>query len=137
MKEYGEIDSKFRFVILASKRAKQLLKGAKPKIKSRSKNLIRVAQQEVRRGMVEFEIIQNQVEDFNESDDDMFIGEEISAAAALEDEGSSRGEIGESAAEAAPEASAEPEPESPEESKTKPKPKKSKKKQSEDKAADK
>jgi DNA-directed RNA polymerase subunit K/omega len=80
LKEYGDIDSKFRYVILASKRAKQLLKGAKPKIASKSKNLIRVAQQEVQRGMIEFEIIQNQVEDFIETDDDMFIGEEIKPA---------------------------------------------------------
>lgn len=81
MKEYSDIDSKFRYVILASKRAKQLLKGAKPKIKSKSKNLIRVAQQEVQKGLVEFEIIQNQVEDFIDTDDDMFIGEEIKLAA--------------------------------------------------------
>jgi len=121
LKEYGDIDSKFRFVILASKRAKQLLKGAKPKIKSRSKNLIRVAQQEVRGGLVDYEIIQNQVEDFNEPDDDMFIGEEISAAA-----------------EVAPEASVKAEPESPKRSEAEPKPKKSSKpskKASEDKAA--
>lgn len=86
MKEFGEIDSKFRYVILASKRAKQLLKGAKPKIKSKSKNLIRVAQQEVKQGMVEFEIIQNQVEEFIDTDDDMFIGEEIKAAVPPEEE---------------------------------------------------
>jgi DNA-directed RNA polymerase subunit K/omega len=86
LKEFGEIDSKFRYVILASKRAKQLLKGAKPKIKSKSKNLIRVAQQEVKQGMVEFEIIQNQVEEFIDTDDDMFIGEEIKAAVPPEEE---------------------------------------------------
>ena len=87
LKEYSEIDSKFRYIILASKRAKQLLKGAKPKIKSKSRNLIRVAQQEVKQGLVEFEIIQNQVEEFTDSGDDMFIGEEIRAAeSAGEDE---------------------------------------------------
>ena len=87
MKDYDEIDSKFRYIILASKRAKQLLKGAKPKIKSKSRNLIRVAQQEVKQGLIEFEIIQNPVEEFIESGDDMFIGEEIRAAeAAREDE---------------------------------------------------
>jgi DNA-directed RNA polymerase subunit K/omega len=87
LKDYGEIDSKFRYIILASKRAKQLLKGAKPKIKSKSRNLIRVAQQEVKMGLIEFEIIQNPVEEFIDSGDDMFIGEEIRAAeAAREDE---------------------------------------------------
>ena len=82
MKEYSDIDSKFRYVILASKRAKQLLKGAKPKIKSESKNLIRVAQQEVKQGLIEFEIIENPVEEFIDTGDDMFIGEEIRAVAA-------------------------------------------------------
>lgn len=77
MKKYGDIDSKFRYVILASKRAKQLLKGAKPKIKTRSKNLIRVAQEEVERGLIGFEIIQKKQDDIRESSDDMFIGEEL------------------------------------------------------------
>ena len=86
MKEYSDIDSKFRYVILASKRAKQLLKGAKPKIKSKSKNLIRVAQQEVKQGLIEFEIIENPVEEFIDTGDDMFIGEEIRAVAATGEE---------------------------------------------------
>ena len=86
MKEYGEIDSKFRYIILASKRAKQLLNGAKPKIKSESRNLIRVAQQEVKAGLVEFEIIQDPVEEFTDSGDNMFIGEEIRAAATAEED---------------------------------------------------
>ena len=86
LKDYSDIDSKFRYVILASKRAKQLLKGAKPKIKSKSKNLIRVAQQEVKAGLVEFEIIQNQTEEFSDSGDDMFIGEEIQAVSAIPEE---------------------------------------------------
>jgi DNA-directed RNA polymerase subunit K/omega len=85
LKEYGEIDSKFRYVILASKRAKQLLKGAKPKLKPKTKNLIRVAQDEVKRGLIEFEIVQNKVEEYSEAGDDMFIGEEIKAVSALAD----------------------------------------------------
>ncbi len=79
MKEFSDIDSKFRYIIVASKRAKQLLKGAKPKIKSKSRNLIRVAQQEVQQGLIEFEIIENPVEEFVDTGDDMFIGEEIPA----------------------------------------------------------
>ena len=77
MKKYGDIDSKFRYVILASKRAKQLLKGAKPKIKTRSKNLIRVAQEEVQKGLIGYEIVQKKSDDVRESSDDMFIGEEL------------------------------------------------------------
>ncbi|MBN2246599.1 MAG: DNA-directed RNA polymerase subunit omega [Candidatus Aminicenantes bacterium] len=77
MKKYGDIDSKFRYVILASRRAKQLLKGAKPKIKSRSKNLIRVAQEEVERGLIGYEIVQKKQDEVRESGDEMFIGEEL------------------------------------------------------------
>jgi len=58
LQTYGKIDSKFRFVILASKRAKQLLHGAKVKIKTKSRNPIRIAQIEVKAGVVDYEIIQ-------------------------------------------------------------------------------
>lgn len=73
------MDSKFRYVIVASKRAKQLLKGAKPKIRSRSKNLIRVAQEEVKKGLVDFEIIKPQVEPRDEKED-MFLADELFGA---------------------------------------------------------
>lgn len=77
LKTYGDIDSKFKFVLLSSKRAKQLLKGAKPKLKSKSKSLIRIAQQEVRKGLLDYEIVQRKKgEEFRPEDED-FIGEEI------------------------------------------------------------
>ncbi len=57
MKELNGIDSKYRFVIIAAKRGKQLLKGAKPKIKTSSKNLIKIAQEEVARGLIKYEIL--------------------------------------------------------------------------------
>lgn len=72
-----EIDSKFRYVILASKRAKQLLKGAKPKLKSKSRNLIRIAQEEVDRGMVDYEIVHASPEDLQDIEDDIFIGKDL------------------------------------------------------------
>lgn len=56
MKE-NTFDSKFRFVIVAAQRAKQLLKGERPKIKSKYKNPIRIAQEEVRSGAVKYEIL--------------------------------------------------------------------------------
>jgi len=58
LQTYGKIDSKFRFVILASKRAKQLLHGSKVKIRTKSRNPIRIAQIEVKSGVVDYEIIQ-------------------------------------------------------------------------------
>jgi DNA-directed RNA polymerase subunit K/omega len=79
LKRYGEIDSKFRFVILASKRAKQLLQGAKPRIRSKSKNPIRIAQKEVRDGFIDYEIIEAKKDEIQEPAEEGFIGEEIGA----------------------------------------------------------
>ena len=95
MKEYGGIDSKFRYVILASMRAKELLRGAKPKIKTKSKNLIRVAQEETMKGLIQYELVKPGEDEIYEVDDSMFIGEEI----------------GVSVEEAEPEVAIEPEPE--------------------------
>jgi DNA-directed RNA polymerase subunit K/omega len=64
-------------VIVASKRAKQLLKGSKPKLESKSKNLIRIAQEEVLQGLVEYEIVDSLAEELKVSEAEMFIGEEL------------------------------------------------------------
>ncbi len=77
MKDLGNVDSKYRFVIIASKRAKELLKGAKSRIKSRSKNPVRIAQQEVRMGLVDFEILKTKSEDVTDQEERIFLGEEI------------------------------------------------------------
>ncbi len=57
MESYKGLDSKYKFILLVSKRARQLLKGAKPKIKSKHKNLIQIAEEEVKRGLVDFKVI--------------------------------------------------------------------------------
>jgi DNA-directed RNA polymerase subunit omega len=71
---FGNIDSKYRFIILAAKRAKQLLKGAKPKIQGKSKNPIRIAQTEVRSGLIEYEIIPTHMDEIPEREDRVFVG---------------------------------------------------------------
>ena len=50
-----EIDSKYRLVLLAAKRSKQLQRGAKPRIFSSAKKTTRVALEEVRRGLVRYQ----------------------------------------------------------------------------------
>jgi DNA-directed RNA polymerase subunit omega len=50
-----EIDSKYRLVLLAAKRSKQLQRGAKPLIYSSAKKTTRVALEEVRRGLVKYQ----------------------------------------------------------------------------------
>jgi DNA-directed RNA polymerase subunit omega len=52
-----KIDSKFRYILVAAKRARQLQAGARPLIQSAAKRLTRVAQQEVTAGLVPFELL--------------------------------------------------------------------------------
>ncbi len=75
--QYGGIDSKFRYVIVTALRAKELLRGAKPKIKSKSKNLIRVAEEEVQKSLIEYKKIELSHEKTPESESELFIGEKL------------------------------------------------------------
>jgi DNA-directed RNA polymerase omega subunit len=50
-----EIDSKYRLVLLAAKRSKQLQRGAKARIYSPAKKTTRVALEEARRGLVRYQ----------------------------------------------------------------------------------
>ena len=50
-----KIDSKFRFVLLASERAEQLLRGAKPKIDMGPLKPTRIAMNEISNDLVEWE----------------------------------------------------------------------------------
>lgn len=76
MKYSSNIDSKYRFVILAAKRAKMLLKGAKPKVKSKHKNPIRIAQNEVLLGAIDYEILQTKKEEIVEPEEQLLAGDE-------------------------------------------------------------
>lgn len=51
------IDSKYRLVLLAAKRSKQLQRGAKPRIFSTAKKPTRIALEEVQRGLVQYQPI--------------------------------------------------------------------------------
>jgi DNA-directed RNA polymerase subunit K/omega len=73
----GNVDSKYRFVIVASKRAKELLKGAKTRLKTKARNPIRIAQTEVKLGLVEFEILKTKKEELPEPEERVFLGEEV------------------------------------------------------------
>jgi len=48
------IDSKFRFILVAAKRARQLQSGARSLIQTQSRRPTRIAQQEVEAGLVPF-----------------------------------------------------------------------------------
>ncbi|MBN2199455.1 MAG: DNA-directed RNA polymerase subunit omega [Candidatus Aminicenantes bacterium] len=84
----GNIDSKFRFVHLASKRAKSLLKGAKAKnlSKAKTKNPIRLAQFEVKEGLIDFRVLPLSLEAPEEKDDRSFLGGDGVGAGTVEGE---------------------------------------------------
>lgn len=52
------LDSKFRFILVAAKRARQLQAGAKPLVQTQTKKATKVAQMEVEAGLVPFETLE-------------------------------------------------------------------------------
>jgi len=50
------IDSKFRYVMLVSKRAEQLIKGAMPKERIRNAKPTRIAMNEIKKGLVKWQL---------------------------------------------------------------------------------
>jgi DNA-directed RNA polymerase subunit omega len=53
-----DVGSKFRFIIIAAERAKQLQNNARPKIKTKSTKPAHIAMKEVEQGLIAFEITQ-------------------------------------------------------------------------------
>ena len=56
MRDLQDIESKFRFILVAAKRAHQLRDGSKARVESESNKVTVVAQREVSSGLVPFEI---------------------------------------------------------------------------------
>jgi DNA-directed RNA polymerase omega subunit len=80
-----ELDSKFRLITIAAKRCEQLHRGARPKFETSSKKWSYVALEEVRQGMIDFEILEEgmevQVEDY---DSDVFLEGDMAAPLDIE-----------------------------------------------------
>jgi len=51
-------DSKFRFILVAAKRARQLQSGARPLVQTPTKKVTKVAQLEVESGLVPIEVLE-------------------------------------------------------------------------------
>jgi DNA-directed RNA polymerase subunit omega len=51
------IDSKYRKILIAAKRSKQIQKGAQPRVNMANSKATRVALEEVERGLINFEIV--------------------------------------------------------------------------------
>ena len=67
--EIGSIDSKFRYIIVAAKRTRQLQGGARPFISSSSGKLTKIAQEETSLGLIQFEIITS-VDEWKDENDE-------------------------------------------------------------------
>lgn len=52
----GSIDSKFRYIIVAAKRTRQLQAGSKPMVSGQGRKFTRIAMEEVSAGLVKFEL---------------------------------------------------------------------------------
>ncbi len=50
-----DVDSKFRFIVVAAQRAKQLQNGAKPRVETRSRKPTRIAMEEALAGAISWE----------------------------------------------------------------------------------
>ena len=50
------VDSRFRYVLLVSKRAEQLIQGSQPKMKSRHAKPTRVAMEEIEKNQVKWQL---------------------------------------------------------------------------------
>lgn len=50
------VDSRFRYVLLVSKRAEQLIQGAQPKMKSKHAKPTRIAMEEIDRNQVKWQL---------------------------------------------------------------------------------
>lgn len=53
---FGSIDSKFRYIIVAAKRTRQLQAGSQPMVNTQSRKFTRIAQEEVSSGLVKYYI---------------------------------------------------------------------------------
>ncbi len=51
-------ESKFRFILVAAKRARQLQSGARPLVQTQTKKVTKVAQMEVEAGLVPIEALE-------------------------------------------------------------------------------
>lgn len=54
-KVLSDIDSNFRFVLVAAERAEQLMQGAKAQVEAKGKKFSRIAMEEVQKGLIDWD----------------------------------------------------------------------------------
>jgi len=58
-----QFDSKFRFILVAAERAKQLQSGASAKIETKTRKAARIALEEVNRDLISYKIVEEDEEE--------------------------------------------------------------------------
>lgn len=71
----GIIDSKFRLILVAAKRARQIQGGAKPLVLTQARKPTRVAQEELRAGVLPFEATVSVAPDASVNSSEESVGE--------------------------------------------------------------
>ena len=66
----GTSDSKFRMILLAAKRARQIQSGAKPLVHTNVRKSTRVAQEEIRAGVLPYEVVPTSKSDESSIEED-------------------------------------------------------------------
>ena len=61
-------ESKFRMILVAAKRARQIQSGAKPLVHTMARKPTRIAQEELKAGMLPYEVLQTESPEENEQD---------------------------------------------------------------------
>ena len=62
----NQFDSKFRLILVAAERAKQLQRGAPPKIDTKARKAANIALEEVERNLVRYQILEEEEEEEEE-----------------------------------------------------------------------
>jgi DNA-directed RNA polymerase omega subunit len=71
----GHIDSKFRQILVAAKRARQVQGGAKPLVLTQARKPTRIAQDELRAGVLPYELVTPVSTDSGVEAPDSLVGE--------------------------------------------------------------
>lgn len=110
MDQENTVDSKFRVAIMVSRRAKQLINGAKPMVEIEAQNPLTIAIEEVNSGLVTIELLDD-VNIYLKEAREFMLAEEVEAEEGEDESGDSEQKKNEVEPETIAEAITEPESE--------------------------
>lgn len=71
----GTVDSKFRLILIAARRARQIQGGAKPLVLTSARKPTRIAQEELKAGVLPYEILSGVSDDTSAETSEEPVGE--------------------------------------------------------------